>query len=749
MPETRQRLESIFRERIAVLDGSWGVLIQRELRGEEAYRGERFREHSHDVAGDPDLLNITRPEVVSRIHDDYFAAGADIATTNTFTATTIGQADYAFGADVVREMNLEGARLARRAADAWTAKTPDRPRFVAGAVGPLNVTLSLSPRVDDPSYRAVTFDEVRDAYAHQIAALRDGGVDILLVETVFDSLNAKAAIAAALAEAPELPLWLSFTAIDKSGRNLSGQTVEAFWLSVEHARPLIVGVNCSLGAAEMRPFVEDMAGIATTWVACYPNAGLPNEFGLHDEQPHDTSRMLGEFARDGLVNVVGGCCGTTPEHIREIAAAVEGVAPRALPEPEPVTRFSGLEPFAITEDTNFVMIGERTNITGSARFRRLVEAGEWQEALEVALEQVRGGANLLDVNMDADLLEGPRGDDDVPQPRRDRAGDRAAADHGRQLALVGDRGGAALPPGEGRRQLALAQGGRGGVSRRRRGSCAASAPASSSWRSTRRARRRRCERKVAICERAYRLLVDVVGFPPEDIIFDSNVLAVATGIEEHNGFAKAFIEALPLIKERCPGVEDERRHLESLVLVPRQQRRARGDALGVPLPRDPRGARHGHRQRRPARAVPGHRSRAPRARRGRHLRPARGRNRAARRDRRPREGGGHAARARPRVARGARRGAALARARARDRRLHRGRRRGGATPVRAAARRDRGAADGGHADRRRPLRRREDVPAAGREERARDEDAPLRISSRSWRRRRPAAACRGRSCSRP
>src|SRR5438132_12674727 len=253
MQGTRQKLEAILRERIVVLDGSWGVLIQRELRGEEAYRGERFRDHSHDVAGDPDLLNITRPEVVTRIHEDYFAAGADIATTNPFAATTIGQADYAFGADVVQEMNLEGARLARRAADDWSARTPDRPRFVAGAVGPLNVTLSLSPRVDDPAYRAVTFDQVRDAYAEQIAALVEGGVDLLLIETIFDTLNAKAAIAAALDVAPETPRWLSFTAIDQSRRNLSGQTVEAFWTAVEHAEPLIVGVNCSLGAAEMRP----------------------------------------------------------------------------------------------------------------------------------------------------------------------------------------------------------------------------------------------------------------------------------------------------------------------------------------------------------------------------------------------------------------------------------------------------------------------------------------------------------------
>src|SRR5437870_7532432 len=353
MQGTRQRLEAILRERIAVLDGSWGVLIQRELRGEDAYRGERFRDHSHDVAGDPDLLNITRPEVVTRIHNDYFEAGADIATTNTFTATTIGQSDYAFAADVVHEMNVEGARLARRAADEWSARTPAKPRFVAGAVGPLNVTLSLSPKVEDPAYRAVSFEAVREAYAHQMRALRDGGVDLFLIETVFDSLNAKAAIVAAADVAPEVPLWLSFTAIDKSGRNLSGQTVEAFWVSVEHAKPLIVGVNCSLGAAEMRPFVEDISHIATTWVACYPNAGLPNEMGLHDERPEDTSRFLGEFARDGLVNIVGGCCGTTPEHVRQIASAVEAVPPREVPKPRGATRFSGLEPLELRPDSNF------------------------------------------------------------------------------------------------------------------------------------------------------------------------------------------------------------------------------------------------------------------------------------------------------------------------------------------------------------------------------------------------------------
>ena len=316
MMATIEQLKELLTERIVVLDGSYGVLIQKTVKGEDAYRGERFRDHSHDVAGDPDLLNLTQPDVVRDIHRSYLEAGADVVTTNTFTATSIGQADYALE-PYAYEVNVEGARLAREAAD-----EVDRPAWVVGSIGPLNVSLSLSPRVDDPSFRSATFDQVREAYAEQIRGLAEGGVDILLIETIFDTLNAKAAIVAAGEAAPELPLWISFTAIDRSGRNLSGQTVEAFWASVEHAEPLIVGVNCSLGATEMRPFVEDLARVATTFVACHPNAGLPNAMGEHDEQPGDTSRILGGFARDGLVNIVGGCCGTTPEHVKAIAEAV-------------------------------------------------------------------------------------------------------------------------------------------------------------------------------------------------------------------------------------------------------------------------------------------------------------------------------------------------------------------------------------------------------------------------------------------
>ena len=323
-------LRTILEERIAVLDGSWGVLIHRHELTEAEYRGDRFADHPRDVRGDPDLLNLTRPDVIGEIHRAYFEAGADVTTTNTFTATSIGQADYGLEHHAYA-MSLEGARIARSVADELS--TPQRPRFVAGAVGPLNVSLSVSPRVDDPAYRSVTFDEVAEAYAEQIRALAEGGVDLLLVETIFDTLNAKAAIAAAIDVAPDLPLWLSFTAIDRSGRNLSGQTAEAFWISVEHASPFAVGVNCSLGASEMRPFLEELARIASVPVACYPNAGLPNAMGLHDETPEVTAGLMEDFARSGFLNIAGGCCGTTPEHIAAIARRVSAYRPRSRHDP--------------------------------------------------------------------------------------------------------------------------------------------------------------------------------------------------------------------------------------------------------------------------------------------------------------------------------------------------------------------------------------------------------------------------------
>src|SRR6201988_1748960 len=355
-------------------------------------------------------------------------------------------------------------------------------------------------------------------------ALREGGVDLLLIETIFDSLNAKAAIVAAQEATPELPLWISFTAVDRSGRNLSGQTVESFWVSIEHANPLVVGVNCSLGATEMRPFVEDLSRVATTWVACHPNAGLPNEMGTHDEQPHDTSQFLGEFARDGLVNIVGGCCGTTPDHVRAIKAAVDGVAPRRIPSPPPLTRFSGWEPFTITPDTNFVMIGERTNVTGSARFRRMVESGNFQEALDVALEQVRGGANLIDINMDADLLDGEQGMTtflNLVATAPEIARLPIMVDSSRWTVL---EAGLKCLQGKGVvNSLSLKEGEGQFLEQARTVHRYGAGVVVMAF--DERGQADTVERKVDICERAYRLLVDEVGFAPEDIVFDPNVLA--------------------------------------------------------------------------------------------------------------------------------------------------------------------------------------------------------------------------------
>ncbi|MCW2948219.1 MAG: methionine synthase [Actinoallomurus sp.] len=541
-----QALRELLDQRVVVLDGAWGTMLQGAGLTPADYRGERFRDHPRDVTGDPDLLNLTRPDVVLDVHRQYLAAGADITTTNTFTATSIGQADYGLQ-PLVREMNLRGAQLARQAADEAGR------RFVAGSIGPLNVTLSLSPRVEDPAYRAVSFDEVRAAYAEQIQALADGGVDLLLIETIFDTLNAKAAIAAAREVAPHLPLWISVTIVDLSGRTLSGQTVEAFWSSIEHAAPLVVGVNCSLGAEEMRPHLVEMARLADTYTACHPNAGLPNAFGGYDQTPDETGRLLGEFAESGMVNIVGGCCGTTPAHIARIAAAVSGLAPRPIPAPPARTRFSGLEPFEIGPDTGFVMIGERTNVTGSKRFRRLVESGDHQAAVDVALEQVRGGANLLDVNMDADLLDSERAMTTflnliATEPEVARI--PIMVDSSRWSVL---EAGLKCVQGKGVvNSISLKEGEEPFLEQARRIRDYGAGVVVMAFDELGQADT--TERKVAICARAYELLTRQAGFAAEDIVFDPNVLAVATGISEHNGYAKAFLDALPLIKERCPGV---------------------------------------------------------------------------------------------------------------------------------------------------------------------------------------------------
>jgi 5-methyltetrahydrofolate--homocysteine methyltransferase len=533
-------------QRILVLDGAWGTILQDASLSPADYRGRQFTDHPRDVTGDPDILNLTRPDLVLDIHRQYLAAGADITTTNTFTATRIGQADYGLEA-AVRDMNLAGARLARQAVDEAGGRG-----FVAGSVGPLNVTLSLSPRVDDPSYRTVTFDQVYSAYAEQIGALAEGGVDLLLVETIFDTLNAKAAIAAAREVAPDLPLWLSVTIVDLSGRTLSGQTVEAFWTSVEHAQPLIVGVNCSLGGAEMRPHVEELARLAGTYVSSHPNAGLPNAFGGYDEQPAETAGLLRGYAEAGLVNVAGGCCGTTPAHVTEIASAVARLAPRPVPGARRSTQFSGLETFEIGPDTGFVMIGERTNVAGSARFRRLIEAGDNTTAVGVALEQVRGGANLLDVNMDADLLDGVQAMTSflnyiATEPEVARI--PVMIDSSRWSVLE-----AGLKCVQGRgvvNSISLKEGEAEFLDHARKIRSYGAGAVVMAF--DEQGQADTVERKVKICGRAYDLLTQQAGFAAEDIIFDPNVLAVATGIEEHNGYAKAFIESLPRIKERCPG----------------------------------------------------------------------------------------------------------------------------------------------------------------------------------------------------
>jgi 5-methyltetrahydrofolate--homocysteine methyltransferase len=542
-------LRALMEQRILVLDGAWGTMLQGARLQPEDYRGDVIdADHSKDVTGDPDLLNLTRPDVILGVHRQYLEAGADVTTTNTFTATSIGQADYALESRV-REMNIRGAQLARQAADEFS--TPEKPRFVAGSVGPLNVTLSLSPRVEDPAYRAVTFDQVKAAYEEQMAALAEGGVDLLLVETIFDTLNAKAAIAAAQSVAPQLPLWISVTIVDLSGRTLSGQTVEAFWRSIEQAAPLVVGVNCSLGAAEMRPHVAELARLSPAFVASHPNAGLPNAFGGYDETPSETSALVGEFASSGLVNIVGGCCGTSPDHIRSIAAAVAGVPPRVPAPEQPASRFSGLEPFEIGPDTGFVMIGERTNVTGSARFRKLIEADNYQGAVDVALEQVRGGANLLDVNMDADLLESEQAMTTflnliATEPEVARI--PVMIDSSKWTVL---EAGLKCVQGKGVvNSISLKEGEEPFLEYARKIKSYGAGVVVMAF--DEQGQADTAQRKVDICGRAYDLLV-ADGFAPQDIIFDPNVLAVATGIPEHNGYAKAFIEALPRIKERCPG----------------------------------------------------------------------------------------------------------------------------------------------------------------------------------------------------
>jgi 5-methyltetrahydrofolate--homocysteine methyltransferase len=553
---TLEQLHEQLSRRILVFEGPKGTAIQAAGLDEADFRGERFADHPHDLKGDNDVVSLVRPDLVLEIHRAYLEAGADIVTTNTFTASSISQADYGLQ-DVSYDMNRASAEIACRAAAEWTST--ERPRFVAGSLGPLNKTLSLSPDVNDPAYRAVSFDEVRESYAVQARGLIDGGAELLLLETVFDTLNAKAAIVAIEEVFEErgvrLPLCISGTVIDRSGRTLSGQTLDAFWISIEHARPLCVGLNCSLGATEMEPFLEELTRVTPIPVSCYPNAGLPNAFGGYDEAPETTARLLREFAENGWVNLVGGCCGTTPEHIRAISEAVAGLPPRELPaQGERLTRLSGLEPLVIRPESNLVMIGERTNVAGSRRFLKLIQAGDYQTAAAVAAEQVRGGANLIDVNMDEALL-------DAPRAMTTFLNLLATEPEIARVPIVIDSSDwsviqAGLRCVQGKsivNSISLKDGEPAFLARAREARRFGAAVIVMAFDESGQAET--TEHKVRICERAYRLLTEQAGFRGEDVIFDPNIFPVATGMAEHADFAVAFIEAIPLIKQRCPGAK--------------------------------------------------------------------------------------------------------------------------------------------------------------------------------------------------
>jgi 5-methyltetrahydrofolate--homocysteine methyltransferase len=557
MSDTRSTLDRLLRERILILDGAMGTMVQRHQLTEADFRGTRFANHPHDLKGNNDILVLTRPDVIAGIHHAYLEAGADIIETNTFSGTSVAQADYGLQA-VVYEMNAEAARLAKRVAAEWTARTPDKPRFVAGAMGPTNKTLSISPDVNDAAFRAITFDELREAFKEQVLGLIDGGADVLLLETLIDTLNVKAALVAVRQafdeRGLELPLMVSVTITDRSGRTLSGQTIDAFWVSVRHAGLFSVGINCALGARDMRPYIAELSAIADCHVSAYPNAGLPNAFGQYDEQPEETGALLHDFAASGFVNILGGCCGTTPDHIAAIARAAANVAPRTGPESaERFTQFSGLETLTIRPDANFQMIGERTNVTGSKKFARLITAGNYTEAVAVALDQVRGGANLLDVNMDEGML-------DSEQAMTTFLNLIATEPEVARIPVMVDsskwsviEAGLKCIQGKGVvNSISLKEGEddflkKAALVHRYGAGVVVMAFDEQGQADT-------IERKVSICQRAYRLLTERAGFDPTDIIFDPNILAVATGLEEHNAYALNFIEATRQIKATCPGV---------------------------------------------------------------------------------------------------------------------------------------------------------------------------------------------------
>ena len=552
----RAALERLVAERIAIMDGAMGSMLQQEGLDEAGFRGERFRDHPRPLKNMNDLLVLTHPEAVAKVHRAYLDAGADIVETNTFNATSIALADYALE-PWVYELNKAAAELARRVCAEHERAHPGQPRFVAGSIGPTNRTASLSPKVGDPAFRAVTFEDLRAAYREQVRGLIDGGVDLLLPETNIDTLNLKACLFA-IAELREetgvdVPVMASVTITDQSGRTLSGQTMEAFWTSVRHAGLWAVSINCALGPEQMRPYVEELSRLATVRVACYPNAGLPNEMGGFDATPEDVAGVLREFASLGWLNIAGGCCGTTPAHVAAIARALRGLPPRVPAAPTGLTTYAGMEAYTLRPELSFTMIGERTNVTGSKRFARLIKEDKYEEAVAVAREQVQGGANLIDVNMDEGLLDGPAAmrrflnqiasEPDVARvPVMIDSSDWRVLEAGLQcLQGKGVVNSISLKEGEAD-FLAKAR------AIRRYGAAMVVMGFDESGQAT------TVEQKVAIAERAYRLLTEQAGVPPEDIVYDPNVLAVATGMDEHKDYARGFIEACREIKRRLPGI---------------------------------------------------------------------------------------------------------------------------------------------------------------------------------------------------
>ncbi|MBA1274159.1 methionine synthase [Stutzerimonas azotifigens] len=549
-----QALQQALSQRILILDGGMGTMIQSYRLEEADYRGERFADWPQDVKGNNDLLILSRPDVIGAIEKAYLDAGADILETNTFNATRVSQADYGME-ELVYELNVEGARIARQVADAKTAETPDRPRFVAGVLGPTSRTCSISPDVNNPGYRNVTFDELVENYTEATRGLIEGGADLILIETIFDTLNAKAAIFAVQEVfeqlGVELPIMISGTITDASGRTLSGQTTEAFWNSVRHAKPISVGLNCALGAKDLRPYLEELANKAETHVSAHPNAGLPNAFGEYDETPAEMAAVVEEFAASGFLNIVGGCCGTTPAHIQAIAEAVTKYPPRAIPDIPRACRLSGLEPFTIDRNSLFVNVGERTNITGSAKFARLIREENYSEALEVALQQVEAGAQVIDINMDEGMLDSKKamvtflnliaGEPDISRVpimidsskwEVIEAGLKCIQGKGIVNSISMKEGVEAF-----KHHARLCK---------RYGAAVVVMAFDEAGQADTQAR------KEEICQRSYDILVNEVGFPPEDIIFDPNIFAVATGIEEHNNYAVDFINACAYIRDHLP-----------------------------------------------------------------------------------------------------------------------------------------------------------------------------------------------------